>query len=442
MTTVLATYLLNALWQVPVIFLVALLLARLARPLGPAFGHRLWVFTLLVQVTLPALPASLLQMFASLFSGLQKSPDTHITINSTATVLSGTLGLPRILLVTLAVFYFVSLIFFAARFLSRIVRTSRLNRRATALPRSAELDTIWIQLAGRFRLSHAQLATSPDISGPATIGIYRQQLLLPPHFARTVLPEDLHAALAHECAHIQRHDFALNLFYELLSLPLAFHPILHLTLTRLAGTREILCDHLAAQALEGPNRYARSLLRLAAALLPSAQTLPPHALGIFQAQRPTLETRIMTLTSKLPATRRTQRIALVALCLVVALGTTTSAVALRLNVAVPALAQQGSTQSGSAPTLVSGSIMAGQVRSKVVPIYPQEAKQAHITGAVVLRAVIGKDGTMQSLTVISGAPELQSSAITAVRQWIYEPFLLNGIPTDVETTITVTYSML
>ena len=49
---------------------------------------------------------------------------------------------------------------------------------------------------------------------------------------------------------------------------------------------------------------------------------------------------------------------------------------------------------------------------------------------------------MQSLTVISGAPELQSSAITAVRQWIYEPFLLNGIPTDVETTITVTYSML
>jgi TonB family protein len=149
----------------------------------------------------------------------------------------------------------------------------------------------------------------------------------------------------------------------------------------------------------------------------------------------------MTLTSKLPATRRTQRIALVALCLVVALGTTTSAVALRINVAVPALAQQGSTQSGSAPTRVSGGIMAGQVRSKVVPIYPQEAKQAHISGAVVLRAVIGKDGTVQSLTAISGPPELQSSAITAVRQWIYEPYLLNGTPTEVETKVTVTYSM-
>jgi len=85
--------------------------------------------------------------------------------------------------------------------------------------------------------------------------------------------------------------------------------------------------------------------------------------------------------------------------------------------------------------------MAGQIVSKVDPVYPQEAKARGIQGAVVLHAIIDAEGAVQELTVVSGPPELQKSAIDAVKQWVYKPFLLNGDPTTVDTTITVNFSL-
>jgi outer membrane biosynthesis protein TonB len=59
----------------------------------------------------------------------------------------------------------------------------------------------------------------------------------------------------------------------------------------------------------------------------------------------------------------------------------------------------------------------------------------------VLHAIIGKDGKIRSLKVVSGPDELAHSALDVVRQWTYKPYLLNGNPTEVETTITVNYSL-
>jgi len=77
----------------------------------------------------------------------------------------------------------------------------------------------------------------------------------------------------------------------------------------------------------------------------------------------------------------------------------------------------------------------------VEPIYPRDAKAAGIQGSVVLDAVIGKDGMISSLKLVSGPPELTKAAWEAVKQWTYKPFLLNGDPTAVETTITVTFAL-
>jgi TonB family protein len=90
---------------------------------------------------------------------------------------------------------------------------------------------------------------------------------------------------------------------------------------------------------------------------------------------------------------------------------------------------------------VSGGVMAENRLNFVPPIYPQAAKEAKLEGSVVLHALIGKDGTIQELTVISGPKELQDSALDAVKQWTYKPYLLNGDPIAVETTITVTYTL-
>jgi TonB family protein len=90
---------------------------------------------------------------------------------------------------------------------------------------------------------------------------------------------------------------------------------------------------------------------------------------------------------------------------------------------------------------VPGGVMAGNIETKVNPVYPQAAKDAKIQGAVVLKAVIGKDGTIKSLKLVSGPDELAQSAWDAVKQWTYKPYLLNGQPTEVETTITVNYML-
>jgi TonB family protein len=95
----------------------------------------------------------------------------------------------------------------------------------------------------------------------------------------------------------------------------------------------------------------------------------------------------------------------------------------------------------SGPQRISSGTLAGNLISKVDPVYPDEAKAAHVQGAVVLRAVIAKDGTIKRLTYVSGPPPLVVSAIDAVQQWKYKAYLLNGEPTEVETTITVNYSL-
>lgn len=90
---------------------------------------------------------------------------------------------------------------------------------------------------------------------------------------------------------------------------------------------------------------------------------------------------------------------------------------------------------------VSGGVIAGNLISQNKPPYPQLAKTARIQGDVVLRAIISKNGTIENLQVVSGHPMLQQAALDAVRQWRYKPYYLNGEPVEVDTTITVKFSL-
>jgi protein TonB len=90
---------------------------------------------------------------------------------------------------------------------------------------------------------------------------------------------------------------------------------------------------------------------------------------------------------------------------------------------------------------VSGGVTQGLLVRKVNPAYPPLAKQARIQGAVVLQAIIGKDGSIENLHAVSGHPMLIQSAIDAVRQWKYKPYFLNGEPVEVDTTVTVNFTL-
>ena len=91
---------------------------------------------------------------------------------------------------------------------------------------------------------------------------------------------------------------------------------------------------------------------------------------------------------------------------------------------------------------VSAGVTQGLKIKNVTPVYPQMAKIARVQGPVVLAAIIGKDGSIQNLHVISTAsPLLNQAAMDAVKQWRYRPYILNGEPVEVDTQITVNFSL-
>jgi TonB family protein len=270
------------------------------------------------------------------------------------------------------------------------------------------------------------------------MGLRRKLLLLPVTMVDVLTELDLHTVIAHEFAHMQRKDFMKNLLYELLSLPVTYHPLLWLTRARIMESREMVCDQMAA-SMTGRNEYARSLLRLASLMVAGTLGSTPHTIGIFDANA--FERRIMNLTEKHKEIRGVRRVAAVAVCAAVGLATCGSALALGMHVDAVSAGDDSNAAKPPKQLSVPSDVMARNLLNKVMPVYPPEAKKAKIQGKVVLSAVVGKDGNVENLQVLSGPNELQQSSLDAVRQWTYKPYLLNGDPVEVKTTVNVIYSL-
>ncbi len=91
--------------------------------------------------------------------------------------------------------------------------------------------------------------------------------------------------------------------------------------------------------------------------------------------------------------------------------------------------------------VIGGNVQAAKLIRQVQPIYPALARQIRIQGVVTLEAIIGIDGTIQQLQVLSGHPLLIPGAVQAVQQWMYSPTVLNGKAVEVKTTIEVRFTL-
>ncbi len=442
------TYLANSLWQVPLVFAAAWMLSRVVRRHGHTLEHSLWCVALFLAAILPACnfdPRPLLDTLRSLLTHGAADAAGHITVTTGQPQAINALHLPAKLLTLALIAYICSWLYFTARLAWGLFQTHHLRTSATPL-QDVDLLERWNHARRLFSVDYAEIAVSTHIASPITLGITHRLLLLPQSWLTAVAPEDLEAALAHECAHMQRHDFAKNLLYQFLVLPIAYHPLLWPILDRITVTREMTCDVLAADTLAvdpiaGRRRYAHSLLNLASLLAAGPRNQPRssslHAIGIFDANN--FERRVMHLTTNQLEIRSLRRLVTTAACVAIAVGTTASALAFHRTVTVESISAQAEAPNHN--LFIKGGIMAGNVLSKVNPVYPQEAKDKHLSGTVVLAATIDTEGNISSLKLISGPDELTKSAWEAVKQWKYKPYLLNGKPVAVDTTITVNYSL-
>ena len=448
----LVSYLFNALWQIPLISAAAWIVVRMLRRAHPRTGQRIWVTALLLEVALPAcslrfdpLWHALLRLFPT--TNTADASGVRIAFSS-ATVTGGTLPLPFALEAAVVLVWACCVLYFAGRLVWGYVQTRTLARSATPIALTCEAARRWTTHCHRLGITAPppEIAVSPQGIGPVTVGLRRGLLLLPPTFLEDISPNDLDAVLAHELAHIQRHDFTKNLLYGLGSLPVAWHPLVWWTRARIAESRELVCDAIAAEAVAGPKQYAQSLLRIASMITAHPPLVTLHALGILNlnADSDIFERRIMTLTHKRTPVSTARRFVIAAACGIIALATCTSALALHTDVFAlsPAAENRAAESAAPAPIHVKADVMASQKISGENPTYPQEARAKKIQGTVELALVIDKDGLPQGIRVKQSPSELLTkSAIKAVSTWRWRPYLLNGDPVEVDTTVNVTYNL-
>jgi beta-lactamase regulating signal transducer with metallopeptidase domain len=293
-----ASCVVNSLWEVAVIGGAGWAASMLLRRLGPKVEHVAWVATLVLAVLTPLLPVGRTLLALPQQNGVAQ-PDSgggFVVAQVGAAVAGGGIVLPQWMIAMVSVCYLGCVLYFAMRLAWGMYRTAAMVRRGSPVAFGEKAAELWSRCRQAFAVGNGVVLTSHEVSGPVTAGVLRNVLLLPGGFAERCAADNLLTALAHESAHMERNDFRKNLLYEIASLLIAFHPVTWLVRSRIAQTREMICDAMATERMIDGRAYTESLLRLVTMIVPGAGVATTNAIGVFDAN--VLEKRIMILRTK------------------------------------------------------------------------------------------------------------------------------------------------
>jgi len=440
---IVASYLVNCMWQIALLATAGWLVSRLLNKLGPQVDHFIWVFTLGLAILTPALPL-LRGLWALLFAPNHPGAQTEIAFAATqgsSANLTGAFVLSAVLLFPLIVLYTASLFYFAARLVWSLHSTTMLVRNAHPAELTPEREEIWHRCKQSFSLAGVRILSSPSISGPVTLGFWNPLLLVPPDFSASCPSQDFLAALAHECAHIQRRDYQKNLFLEVATLPVAFHPATWMLKSRIAQTREMICDTMATKQLIDLRSYTRSLLRLATAIATTSRVSASHAIGIFDAN--ILEKRIMILNVKKQHCSSGLKYGLIIPATLFLISVTAAGAAMAV-VVEPDTSPQTSGQAKPYDHVyrVGKDVTAPVPLASVEAEYPKSASNQHgkFDGVCLVGLVVDPNGMPRDVHIIrSLRPDFDANAIKAVEKYRFTPANRHGKPVAVALRVEVNF---
>ncbi|HSE33684.1 MAG TPA: M56 family metallopeptidase [Pyrinomonadaceae bacterium] len=339
----LLTFLLNAVWQIPLITVAAALGAWLLKQSSVKYRHWIWVAALLLSFVVPSLATSRFwfdnssptiatdnvlrsEVVAHDISERPfTAPATTSAQSSTGFVLN-TFAAEAILAV-----YAAFLLFGVIRLAKAWRATSRITHSADRTGASDVLNAVLAKCQHLIGGKNVQILCSESLPVPVTVGVRKPLIILPAKLVREGDVELLTSAIAHEFIHVARRDYVLNLCYELVFVLLSFHPVATLLRRRIKQTRELLCDELVADRVLEADVYARSLVTLASAA-PTLSRLSVNAtVGIADAD--ILEVRVMSLMNKSKLYPRSRKLLLIGVVLLLAVPSVTAmALAMRFDI--------------------------------------------------------------------------------------------------------------
>jgi beta-lactamase regulating signal transducer with metallopeptidase domain len=237
-----ASYLVNSLWEVSLITGAGWLVSRWLRRLGSQVEHVVWVLTLVLSVVTPALPLwRWLLAFLYAHAGMNEPISiVFVAAESVKTNVRSVALLSPTFIEALVLLYVVTLLYFATRLSLSLYLTVKLRREACAILLQPTKEELWNRCRGALSVKSAMVLSSAQITGPVAIAFREPVLLLPRGFSEECNDDDFLAAIAHECAHLKRRDFQKNLFYEAVSLAIAFHPVTWFVKSQIAQPRDDL----------------------------------------------------------------------------------------------------------------------------------------------------------------------------------------------------------
>lgn len=304
------TFLLNAVWQVSLLAVIAYVCSLSLRRTTASVGHVMWVFALLASTLLPLGSLAVTHQQGSVLRAVRLNQiDAFRQKIGNSLWLDGEggyrLGVGRKVSgirsteAVLVVLYFLFLAHRVWQFRQRWEKTRHMLKAVNTAHNSPRMIALAEECRRLLEARPVLVFCSTVASVPFTAGTITPVVVLP-ECLQTSSDDELRAAMAHEIAHVRRYDYLLNILCEVVSLPIAFHPCAWWMTRQIERTRETACDEIAARCLGSSTGYARALVNLASALpQPSfANAATGPALGVFDGNN--LEERIMQLLDRTP----------------------------------------------------------------------------------------------------------------------------------------------
>jgi TonB family protein len=394
-----------------VLFAVVVPLAWIIRDRSPQMRHALWTIVLLRLALPPSLVASL-----SLWTAFTRLDATSSVANvmsiSDAARASIDASPPGTRLVLFGLWLSGSTLVAASLLRSRL-RLRRYARMARAVDEPFALEAF---ARAKRRLGVARrvgLVTGSADAGAFTIGTLNPVVFLSERMLARMTGESLECVLAHELVHVRRLDDLERQLQAILQCVFFFNPVAWIAGELRNRENELICDRLAiTRGRLDPSTYGRSILdvlRLGAEGWPHVPT--------FIGRRRTMARRI---DSIFRATRFRRGL---------------TAATIVIGVALFPL-------SGEEPRRVEGDVVAPVVVSKVMPVYPPEARAAGVEGITIVAATIDVKGDVTAVQAVESTREdFTASAIEAVRQWRFKPATLEGKPVEVKFNLTLRFRL-
>jgi TonB family protein len=299
-----------------------------------------------------------------------------------------------------------------------------------------DLDALTHTLAAPY----TQVRWHDAVTQPITFGLFRPLILLPRRLV-ALPPAAQRAIICHELLHVARRDWAWTLAEEALQTLLWWHPAVWWALAQIQLQREQIIDAQVVAITAARQPYMHALLAFADATPPVRPVAAPVVPFI---RRRHLAARLEQLVQEVPMSQLRLTSAAFALAALIAATSWVTVSAMPLQAAAPADKPAPAADKpapGDKPLDARKLGMKPKILKQVKADYPQDAKDAKIQGNVDVEIRIAKDGTVAETKVVKSIPTLDKAATDAVKQWKFEPTLLNGKPVEVMATMTIRFAL-